>query len=55
MMSDSTPLISVIIPHQAGSEILINCLEALDAACADITAVIGVGKQLGERGPRANE
>jgi GT2 family glycosyltransferase/SAM-dependent methyltransferase len=30
-MPASTPLVSIIIPHQAGTEILVDCLEALAA------------------------
>jgi GT2 family glycosyltransferase/SAM-dependent methyltransferase len=39
-MPNQTPLVSIIIPHTAGTEILLHCLKALGAACADLSTEI---------------
>jgi GT2 family glycosyltransferase/SAM-dependent methyltransferase len=39
-MSNQTPLVSIIIPHTAGTEILLHCLEALAGGRAGPTAEI---------------
>lgn len=41
-MSASRPLVSIVIPHQAGADILLDCLEALesDTSCSNTEVIV---------------